>query len=553
MNSQLDLLATAILILSIYFLATNKLLLSSIIFGLALSTKFHLALVLPLILVYVFKNCKKKYISYFVFIPLAIYFIISLPYLFSKGYFYMVLQNPKQMMVFDTFYPVGNLKIYIPIFAALAVYIRFSAYRKVNNDLFYTFISILFSVFVLLAFPVYSWYVWMVPFLSIFFIEHYSKHTRILYLYLALNIVYLVFFLFFYIPEYHDLTFLKTYFNIKIYDDKLRNIAFTMFEVILCAIIYSLYKFGVKSNSVYKKVHNLIIGISGDSAAGKNTLLSDIKLFLGNRLLELEGDADHKWPRGDQNWDTLTHLHPKANYLHKQASDILSLKYGRSILRSDYDHNTGRFMAQKQIKPKEFIILAGLHPFYLPVSRKIIDFKIYLDTEEKLRRHWKILRDIQQRGYSKERVLEQIEKRMDDAKKYIHPQKEFADLIVSYSTEDFIDKKLEIGNEKCAPDLKLKLILDSSIHLEGLIKKLMEEKIDIYWDYADDLNRQYLVLNTPPKKETIINVAKDIIPNIEEITTSNVVWLDGYRGFTQLIVLLVLSEKMREEGSRNEN
>ena len=62
----------------------------------------------------------------------------------------MVLQNPKQMMVFDTFYPIENLKIYIPIFAALAVYARFSAYHKVNNDLFIAKLVIFIPLFYML-------------------------------------------------------------------------------------------------------------------------------------------------------------------------------------------------------------------------------------------------------------------------------------------------------------------------------------------------------------------------------------------------------------------
>ncbi|MBL7196562.1 MAG: uridine kinase [Candidatus Omnitrophica bacterium] len=553
MYSQLDLVPTAILIVSVYFLTSSRPFLSSLFLGLALSSKSHLILVLPLFLIFVFRNYKKKYILYFLIVPAVVYFIVSFPYLFSKGFFCMVLQNPKQMMVFDSVYPMGDLKIYIPVFAALAVYARFSAYHKINNDLFYTFISILFSAFVLLVFPVYSWYVWMVPFLSIFFIEYYSKRPKILYLYTALNIVYLIFFLFFYVAEYRGLSFLGAPWDFGIPDDRLKNITFTAFEVILCAIIYTLFKFGVRSNSVYKKVHNLIIGIGGDSAAGKNTLLSDIKLLAGKKLLQVEGDADHKWARGDENWDKFTHLNPKANYLYKQANDLLALKFGGTILRRDYDHVTGKFVQERQIKAREFIVLTGLHPFYLPISRKVIDFKIYLDTDEDLRRHWKIARDGQERGYSKNKILEQIEKRLNDAKKYIHPQKGFADLIISYFSDDFTKKKFEIGNNEIEPQLKLKVTLNSSIHLEDLYKRLLNEKIDLYWDYADDLNSQYLVLNIPPGKEAIENVAREIIPNIEELVTANALWLDGYRGFVQLIFLLVLSEKMKEEGSFNEN
>ena len=40
--------------------------------------------------------------------------------------------------------------------------------------------------------------------------------------------------------------------------------------------------------------------------------------------------------------------------------------------------------------------------------------------------------------------------------------------------------------------------------------------------------------------------------NLEDLISEEPFWLDGYRGFVQLIVLLLLSEKMKmvqEEGS----
>ena len=36
-----------------------------------------------------------------------------------------------------------------------------------------------------------------------------------------------------------------------------------------------------------------------------------------------------------------------------------------------------------------------------------------------MRRHWKILRDTKKRGYSLDKISEQIESRIDDAKKYM--------------------------------------------------------------------------------------------------------------------------------------
>ncbi|MDD5691123.1 MAG: hypothetical protein PHC37_05455 [Candidatus Omnitrophica bacterium] len=448
------------------------------------------------------------------------------------------------MMLFDTFFSLGSLKIYIPIFVSLVIYARFLAYRKINDDLFYAFLGILFSLFVLFIFPAPAWYIWMAPFMSIFFIQYYSKYPPIIYLYFTLCLFYLVYFLFFHVSEYTPVILLNMSLPVRIDNEFARNILYTSLEMVLFAVLYSLYKFGVKSNSVYKKIHNFIIGIGGDSSAGKSTLLSDIKLILQDRALELEGDADHKWERSDENWQTITHLNPKANFLHRQAADLTALKYGRNVFRKDYDHGKGCFKSSNNIVPNEFIILSGLHTFYLPKTRKIIDLKIYLDTDERLRRHWKILRDARERGYSIGKINEQIEKRISDAKKFIEPQKGFADLIVSYEAKE----NFSVGDSFCAPSLKLKVTLDSSIHIESLIEKLMEENIEVLWDYVDDLNRQYILISNPPSKEVTAEIARDIIPNINEIINDGAIWQEGFRGFLQLVVLLVISEEMRAEG-----
>lgn len=546
MHSQLDLIPMAILTLSVYLMTKNRLILSAVAIGIAMSTKFHVVAALPLMIVYVINNYKRRYAFYFIFIPIAIYLLVASPFLFSEGYYYMVLRNPKQMAIFDVIYSIGNLKIYVTIFSVIAIYLRFFAYRKINNDLLYTFLGILFSAFVLLIFPAPGWYIWMVPFLSIFFIKHYKKNPIVLYLYLTLNIAYLVYFLFFNIFEYNDLIFYAHQINIKLHDEKLRNISYTALEVMLCATLYALYTFGVKSNRVYKKGHGLVIGIGGDSASGKSTLLHDIRMLLGEKLLAIEGDADHKWARSNENWQTYTHLDPRANNLHRQVDNLLALKLGTNIKRRDYDHNIGDFTKPNKLSPGEFTALSGLHPFYLPLARKIIDIKIFLDTEERLRCYWKTNRDVKERGYSREKIEDQIKARIDDAKKYIYPQKEFADLVVSYYSEDDLDSGTQ------GLQFRLKVTMDSSIHLEYLVEKFLEENIDLSWDYADDLKNQHLVLKSQPDKEIIQKIAREIIPNIEEIATNDAGWLNGQRGFVQLIVLLMISRKMRVLWEYNE-
>jgi len=549
MHSQLDLIPMAVLALSVYSLAKNRVLFAAVILGLAMSIKFHVAAALPLMVIYVYRNHRKASVLTVATVPLAVYLLCSLPYLASEGYIAMVLRNPKQMKLFDAAFAIGDIKIYLPVFAVFALYARFAAYPKINIDLLYSFLGMLFSTFVLLILPSPAWYVWMFPFLSIFFIQYYRpRQAPVLALYWTLSGLYLLYFLFFHIPEYPDLLFAGQPVLRKVQDEKLRNIVYSALEVVLFATIYSLYKFGVRSNAVYRQSHNILVGIGGDSASGKSTLLSDIKDLFGKRLLELEGDADHRWERGDENWQTFTHLHPKANYLHKQAQDLLALKYGKSIARSEYDHATGRFTSERLIEPRDLIVISGLHPFYLPISRKVIDIKIYMDTEEILRRHWKVSRDMHARGYDKNEVAKQIERRMEDAGRFIHPQREYADLIVAYCTKD--------GHDEVAPDtdpqLRLTITLGSSLHVERLIRSLGEAQVEVMWDYSDDLKNQILVLNTPPGAGVVEAIANKIIPNMRELIPEQTSWQEGYRGFVQMIVLFVLSETIRETSRDNE-
>jgi uridine kinase len=321
---------------------------------------------------------------------------------------------------------------------------------------------------------------------------------------------------------------------------KLSNISFTILQVSLLTIMYAFYKYGIRSNSIYKKKTNLSIGISGDSGSGKSRLLLNLKNILGHKLLAIEGDAEHKWERDNSNWDRFTHLDPKANYIHKQADAILQLKQNRAIYRSEYDHELGRFTKPEEIKPREFIVIAGLHPFYIPKLRKNIDFKIYLDTDETLRRHWKILRDISKRQYTKEKITEQIQKRIPDSKKYIFPQKKFADMVVNF----FPIRDLEAGIKDVEVDIGLEITMSASIDMENLLKSLNSNSV--LWDYNDDLNSQYIRLKNQPLNNFEV-LAMDTIVNLNEVIDPDAKWAKGYDGLLQYLCIKIICEKLKDD------
>jgi uridine kinase len=210
-----------------------------------------------------------------------------------------------------------------------------------------------------------------------------------------------------------------------------------------------------------------IFAICGDSGSGKSTL-SDLIKKLYNDSFKLECDRYHKWERNDTNWDDMTHLNPNANYITKMNKDIFNLKIGKDIFQVDYDHHSGKFTEKQKINPSNNLIVCGLHSLYDEElnENKLYDLRIYMDTDHNLKKLWKIKRDVIERGYSVEKVLENIKKREIDFKTFIEPQKEFADIIINFFSDDIID----LSNFEKDYKIKLSLTFKKNIDISKPIK-----------------------------------------------------------------------------------
>lgn len=188
-----------------------------------------------------------------------------------------------------------------------------------------------------------------------------------------------------------------------------------------------------------------VFAICGDSGSGKTTLGNLLKKFFRDSFL-LECDRYHKWERNDENWNRYTHLNPDANFISKMEEDIFNLKIGNRIYQVDYDHSLGKFTEHQEITPSENTIVCGLHPLYTK-NENIYNLKIFVDTDDELKKIWKIKRDVNERGYSLDKVLSQIEHRKKDFTKYILPQKNISDIIINFfpSHEDKVSLKIYIN------------------------------------------------------------------------------------------------------------
>ena len=177
----------------------------------------------------------------------------------------------------------------------------------------------------------------------------------------------------------------------------------------------------------------VILGIVGDSAAGKTTLTSGIAAILGpDRVACICSDDYHRYSRAERARLDVTALHPTANYIDIFEQHLCLLSEGQPILKPVYDHRDGTLAPPEYVEPKPYIIVEGLLGYHSRAMRDCYDVKLFLEPAEELRVRGKTQRDMAKRGYSREQVLRQIEERVPDKEAYILPQRAFADIVVTF-------------------------------------------------------------------------------------------------------------------------
>ncbi len=181
----------------------------------------------------------------------------------------------------------------------------------------------------------------------------------------------------------------------------------------------------------------IILGIVGDSAAGKTTLSRGIAQILGeDQVTIICTDDYHRYDRKQRKEMGISALHPDCNYIDIIQQHLGLLRTGQPILKPIYNHTTGEFDAPEYIEPRRFVIAEGLLGYSTRACRDAYDVKVYLAPPEDLRANWKIKRDTRKRGYTPEEVIEQIKAREEDSEAFIRPQRQWADVVVSFYPPD---------------------------------------------------------------------------------------------------------------------
>ena len=180
---------------------------------------------------------------------------------------------------------------------------------------------------------------------------------------------------------------------------------------------------------------SILIGIAGGSGSGKTTL--------ADKLVECFGSDEVSIIRHDNYYkrhDQLTYEErSKLNYDHPDAFDtdllceqLKQLKEWHAIEMPVYDYSQHNRSDQViVVHPAPVLILEGILIFAEEELCRLMDIKVFVDTDADVRILRRILRDVKARGRSLDSVITQYLTTVKPMhEQFVEPSKRRADIII---------------------------------------------------------------------------------------------------------------------------
>ncbi|MCD6181948.1 MAG: uridine kinase [Candidatus Cloacimonetes bacterium] len=193
----------------------------------------------------------------------------------------------------------------------------------------------------------------------------------------------------------------------------------------------------------------IIIGIGGGTGSGKTTIADAIKREVGDPITIITQDSYY------QDFDHLSiEERARINFDHPSAFDnallishITQLKNQQAIEMPVYDyvHHVRTKNTIRQ-KPTKIIIIEGILIYENPILRKLMDIKIFVDTDADVRILRRIKRDMNERGRTLDSVIDQYQKTVRPMHmEFVEPSKRFADIIIPEGGSNAIAIDMLVG------------------------------------------------------------------------------------------------------------
>jgi len=546
-HGQLDIVPVALLLGVFLLLKHARAASSGVAMAVAIAAKLSMLSALPLTLVYLWRNKRLHYLRQPYMAGLVIGLVVLLlPFLFMPGFQAMVLNNPEMERLYELKLVLGTrTAIYLtPIFYVLALYALWRLPR-ISFDLLYAATGLVFFVLIVSTAAPLGWYLWLLPFLA-WHQARANTEGRLLIILFSLVVI---------AGHVALSTGADTPWGLVNGPSFLMNVAVpnmahlyalwqTAITVLGCILMWRMQRETIRQNDYFRLSRRpLAIAITGDSGAGKDVFAHRlIDLFGSHSVSHLSGDSYHLWDRdGPKN---ITPLNPRANDLQCFTEDMRALMERRTVRVRNYDHSKGRYVAPRAVPGNDVVIVSGLHALYDDRLRPRLGVSIYLDTDDVLRRFWKIRRDVNERGYDPKKAKEALKQRQQDAATYIHPQKQNADLIFSLQPTD--PERLD-GDPTRNGHFKLHVVARHGLYHEHLAVLLAAVcGLEVKMTPSPDLHEIAWDIEGEAAPADVAYAGEKLLPHFAEILDNHPRWGGGMIGVMQLFALAHIDSNLRD-------
>ena len=193
--------------------------------------------------------------------------------------------------------------------------------------------------------------------------------------------------------------------------------------------------------------HPYLVGITGGSASGKTTFLQRLLASFPEDQICLISQDNYYHPRDRQLLDAQG-VHnfdlPSSIDAHAYAADVLRISQGQEVRRTEYTFNNAAATPKELVfRPAPIVVVEGIFVFHFEEIARLLDLKVYIDAQEHVKLHRRIIRDRDERGYDLADVLYRYTHHVAPTyEKYIAPYKHEADVVVPNNRH--FEKGLEV-------------------------------------------------------------------------------------------------------------
>jgi len=202
----------------------------------------------------------------------------------------------------------------------------------------------------------------------------------------------------------------------------------------------------------------VVIGVAGGSGSGKTTVVRRIVESIGHdHVSVLEHDRYYR-DRSELRFEeraALNYDHPDSLETDLLVRHVVDLRAGRAIEIPVYDFTRyARRPTTETILPRKAIIVEGILIYTDAELRRLMDIKVFVDTDADTRFIRRLQRDVKERGRSMDSVIEQYQNTVKPMHlEFVEPSKRYADVIIPVG-----------GHNPVAVDMLLTLIRSLTRH-----------------------------------------------------------------------------------------